>query len=458
MIFASLVILVSSLGAQDTEGQREAANRQLYLMMYNTAMSDSVISVDERMQLETLQQALGLNIDIMEDMYASPALPLEPRLDQSGRWTLMAQNMAWGSGLYGFGIPLVLDVNDGKWYLAGFMFGLGGAMITTWNYTSGLHFPEGRSMLQRSGGTIGMHYGIALAQLIDVEARGSMAITMAAVPAGIYVGDMIFRKWDPTTGMAYAMSTHAELGRFFFSTLHRQLAAPPVEPQYTYGNYYTYDEETQTYYFDQKAWDADRNEYNSDLDQYNKKFKSWRNLRNLFMLSGYPVGFYLGQRLYGQRDYSFGDAALIMVGRWGGALYGLITADLLEMEFDEQAMGWRWMIIGGGMGGLYGMDRWIEGSNYSFGQAFLMSLGALAGAGFSMGVGVILEVDDLKFYQITGMAGALGGMAWVKANVNPGLERASSGIHRKRPVQLSMLPMAGSPGRALPGLTLQLRW
>ena len=75
MIFASLLALASSLGAQDTEGQREAANRQLYLMMYNTAISDSVISDDERMQLETLQQALGLNIDIMEDMYAAAALP-----------------------------------------------------------------------------------------------------------------------------------------------------------------------------------------------------------------------------------------------------------------------------------------------------------------------------------------------------------------------------------------------
>ena len=269
---------------------------------------------------------------------------------------------------------------------------------------------------------------------------------------------MIFRKWDPATGMAYVMSTHAELGRFFFSPLHRQLVAPPVEPPYPDGNYYTYDAETQTGVFDQDAYNADHKEYDTDLENYDKKLKPWRNLRNLFQLSGYPVGFYLGQRFYGQRDYSFGDAALIMVGRWGGALYGLITADLLEMEFDEQAMGWRWMIIGGGLGGLYGMDRWIEGYNYSFGQGFLMSLGALAGAGFAMGVGVILEMDDPKFYEITGMAAALGGMAWVKANVNPGLERAASGIHQKSPVQLSILPMAGPLGRTLPGLTLQLRW
>ena len=75
IIFGGLLTLVSSLGAQNTERQREAANRQLYLMMYNTAMADSVISTDERMQLETLQQALGLNIDIMEDMYAVAALP-----------------------------------------------------------------------------------------------------------------------------------------------------------------------------------------------------------------------------------------------------------------------------------------------------------------------------------------------------------------------------------------------
>ena len=121
-------------------------------------------------------------------------------------------------------------------------------------------------------------------------------------------------------------------------------------------------------------------------------------------------------------------------------------------------MAWRWTVLGGAVGGMVGMDKWIEGYNYSFGQGFLMSLGALAGAGFAMGVGVIMEVDDLIFYEITGMAAALGGMAWVKANVNPGLERAASGIHQKNPVQLSILPMAGSPGRTLPGLSLQLRW
>jgi len=203
IIIGGLVALVSSLGAQDTEGQREAANRQLYLMMYNTAMSDSVISADERMQLETLQQALGLNIDIMEDMYASPSLPLEPRLDQSGRWTLVAQNMIWGSTLYGVGIPVVLELEDFKWYVAGFMFGFGGALVVTWNYTSGIHFPEARSQLQRSGGAIGLHYAAALAQLFEFESRGATMMRMVSVPAGLYVGDRIFKKWEPTTGMAY---------------------------------------------------------------------------------------------------------------------------------------------------------------------------------------------------------------------------------------------------------------
>lgn len=99
IIVGSLFALLSSLGAQDIEGEREAANRQLYLLMYNTAMSDSVISEDERAQLETLQQALGINIDLVEEMLASPTLTLAPKLDQSGRWTLMLQNMIWGSTL-----------------------------------------------------------------------------------------------------------------------------------------------------------------------------------------------------------------------------------------------------------------------------------------------------------------------------------------------------------------------
>ena len=311
----------------------------------------------------------------------------------------------------------------------------------------------------------------------DVTISGNANFNGAAVSNSITLNGGVYFHYDegladfygddPTFKIDSWTEIYNQEDRIDFSDMSALSDFEPPDfseyPEYPdYNDYETYDPVTMTYTFDFVAWDSASAVYYVEVErldnEFDEKLKPWRNIRNLFQVAGYPLGFYLGQRYFGQRDYSFGDAYLLSLGRWGGALYGIMIADILDLDFGEQDMAWRWTRMGGAVGGMVGMDKWIEGYNYSFGQGFLMSLGALAGVGFSIGVGVILEVDDLKFYEITGMMAALGGMALVKANVNPGLERAASGIHQRSPVQLSILPMAGSPGRAVPGLTLQLRW
>ena len=126
-----LLLLTASLSwlvAQDDGPPPQGEPTEIYRLVYQAALADSVITPDEQLMLETLQQALGLHRNEVDQAVGEVGPLQPPRLQSNGRWTLMAQNMAWGVGLYGWGIPFVLDVKDFKWYIGSEMFSLGGAL------------------------------------------------------------------------------------------------------------------------------------------------------------------------------------------------------------------------------------------------------------------------------------------------------------------------------------------
>lgn len=154
LVFAHLLLGITSpqLLAQEGDTRQESEGRRIYRLTYEAAMADSVITPDEDRMLAALQQALGLDEEIIEEALGDPLPARAPGLNQSGRWTLMLQNMGWGIGLYGWGIPFVLDVDDFKWYVGGEMFSLGASLYLTWKYTQMMDLPEARSQMQRYGG------------------------------------------------------------------------------------------------------------------------------------------------------------------------------------------------------------------------------------------------------------------------------------------------------------------
>ncbi|MCH7521498.1 MAG: hypothetical protein IIB42_07365 [Candidatus Marinimicrobia bacterium] len=339
----------------------------------------------------------------------------------------MLQNMGWGIGLYGWGLPFVLDVDDFKWYVGGEMFSLGASLYLTWKYTQGINLPEARSQMQRYGGVVGFHYGVALNRLLETEDRLPVMVLMAAVPAGTWAGDRLYRHWRPSTGQAYALALHAELGRSVLSLVHRQIDARPQEPQF--GD-----------------------------DTASERDLSWQKINTVLQVAGYPLGTYLGHRLYGNRQYSFGDAALLIVGRGAGALYGFLLTDLLDFDFDEDNMGWRWLVMAGGLGGVAGMDRYMRSYDFTFGQAAMLTLGGVAGAAFAAGFGVILEIDEVKYYELAAIGGSLGGLVLTRRIVNPRLESSrAQGPETGPQLNLALQPMLVG-GNFRPGLDLELRW
>ncbi|GAG48192.1 unnamed protein product, partial [marine sediment metagenome] len=156
---------VSFLAAQESAGSQETESQRIYRETYQAAAADGVISPDEEQLLQTLERALGLHEDVVDEAVGEALRPIIPSRTQVGRWTLVAQNMGWGVGLYGWGIPHVLDLED-KWYIGGEMLSLGATFYLTWKYTENMDLPEARSQMQRYGGVVGLQYGRALNSML----------------------------------------------------------------------------------------------------------------------------------------------------------------------------------------------------------------------------------------------------------------------------------------------------
>ena len=190
-----------------------------------------------------------------------------------------------------------------------------------------------------------------------------------------------------------------------------------------------------------------------------QEWKSWKTTQSLFQLAGYPVGMYLSRRYFGTRPYTFGDAMMLIIGRGTGAFYGFLVADLLDFDFfSSDAMGWRWISALGAVGGVVGMDRYIRGVDYSFGQSALMLLGGIAGGAFGVGLGVVIEADETSFFDFAIIVGSLGGLALTRRIISPLREGVyRSGRSREPAVSLALQPAAMSGG-LLPGVGLEIRW
>ena len=121
-------------------------------------------------------------------------------------------------------------------------------------------------------------------------------------------------------------------------------------------------------------------------------------------------------------------------------------------------MGWRWMLMAGGLGGVAGMDWYIRDYDFTFGQAAIMTLGGVAGAAFAAGFGVIMEIREGNYYRMAAIGGSLGGLALTRLIVSPRPESSQAlGSPSRLQANVALQPMIIA-GNLRPGLGLELRW
>lgn len=382
-------ILLGPIAAQETDSLRERSN---YRKAWDTAMADDEISRDERALLNIMVESMLLPLDSTRFWEARWTPKLGKPLDQSGRWPLVLQNIAIGSGLYGWGIPYVLHAEDGRWYVGGVMVSAGGVFYLTYKYTKDMEMSHARTQMMRYGSLLGLRYGTGMNLLLDLddgldeyENDGSnentdpetlwMWMLMASVPAGHYGGELLFEKYEPTNGQAWAWTMWTGVAGITSRLIYNVVREAPEGDEFGFGN----------------------------DESYRKELDKWEKGKTLVELLAYPLGAYGGYQITKDKQYTFGDALMLVQG-WG---FGWINTMMLQSIFfdggNEEAF---FLVSGlGAIGSSFAYDHYIQQEDFTFGQSTLMLLGSASGTAFGFGTGILLDVRNKEAFLAMALAG-----------------------------------------------------
>lgn len=458
--YITLVCLMFSISF----AQELAETDSVYVNAWKLANSDDKIDSNERSFLDILAKSRGLNQADIQAMEIELKITQPDKLDQSGRWPLVAQNMVLGASLYGWGVPTVFGDVDGQWYIGSTMLSVGGAFYYTHQYTQNMEIDHARSQMMRNGALVGLRFGFALntlfnlhetyyfegtniedAQIRDTKNEKIRALMlMAAVPAGIYLGDKLYQKDKPSNGDAWTLGLTSAAMDFTVFTLYNRLFSEPEEYLY-------------------------RNETN-DWGTYKVKtgispeYTKWKNRRIIAGLASYPCSYYLGTKFNQNKMYTFGDALMLYEAYAYGLLNSLYLYNIFlensDIEFETLMV----MFSAGAAAQTYYVDRLISKNDFTFGQSILMNLGSLAGMAFGAGLGVIGEVDNASGFSMLALLGEVGGAALtysildVAPNGSLMSENASDIKFNLNPTFLTESTSDNGKPRLIPGLSASLRF
>lgn len=391
-VFLSIIVLLSfyHLSAQE----KIVRVLDVYKNAYETALEDGEIDENEEALLDAIRNALGLS---EEDIIGirTTVLVDSGHIDQSGRWLLVAQNMIYGASIYGWMIPDVLGADDTKWYVGSEMLSLAGSFYCTYQLTKNSPVSLSRAQMMRLGSLVGLRYGFGINTLLDLdrdESKVWQLLVMTSIPAGIYLGDQLYKHWQPSHGQSWTLGLGAGITAFSFHQIHSMFSAAPEEPSPddVYMNPWEW-EQSNVY----RSWENDK--------------KRWDRTSTLIEMAGYPIGIYLAHTYWANKHISFGDGLMLTQGTFSGASYAMLLAVLLGVDIDNGET-WRLFPILGSTAGTLLMDRYIHGYDYTPGQAFVSTLGTLSGTAFMAGIAVITETRNEKALSAMLMSGGIAGL------------------------------------------------
>ena len=395
-MFTVCILFCHSMSfGQDVGGTGKINPHKVYRDAYREALSDDKIDQKEARILKVLENALGLSSAQVLEIESLLRVTLPLKINKDGEWLLVLQNVGWGMGLYGWGLPFLLGFEE-RGMLAGELMAPFLAYSLTAKLTRNLEMNHARAQLIRWGSTIGFRYGLYLNKMRDFESDDdefdelSVTFLMLGVPLGSLAGDWVWRRTKPSTGLAFVMTFWAETGATIMRTTHSVIEIEP-ENEFFFSN----DTEERV---------------------------SWDRKHNLFTAVGYPLGMWLGHRQFKDRQYSFGDAVIIHSMGFYGWAYGAIFAELIGIEYEDKSAK---IIRTAGTATLPIIaDRFMMGKDYSFGQAVLISSGGIAGGLFTAGILVLLDVQEEKVYLTALLGGATFGLHYANSRLDVSRESA----------------------------------
>ncbi|MFB0515756.1 MAG: hypothetical protein ACETWG_04020 [Candidatus Neomarinimicrobiota bacterium] len=349
-ILFSLILLVGVLSAQS----------QLYEDAYRKAMADGKVSKDEREMLDLLQKSLGLEEDEILEIQRRVAGTTEVSigLSRTGRRRVIAQNMLYGNGLYGWALPYVLGVESGSVYAGMQLLAITGGFYFSWQYTKNMDIPLARATFQNAGSGLGLASAYPLVMLIgpdrweefDPEAKILLTYMMVSVPVGIGMGDRLYRQWRPSDGQALAITSAGGLASFNALMGHLLVTA----------------------------------------EEGPKDEENWLRLNSLLLYGGYLGGSYLGWRQFSNESLTMGDAYFMSLGSLLGSIMGLELVLITEPDYKPLLMTLLLSIDGV----TYAAYKLGSGFDLTTGETAIVGLGSFAAYTAFRGITYILDLDQ----------------------------------------------------------------
>ena len=448
VVLAGVLCAPSMLSAQeevqvalDEDGQVDEVDRELarrlglfldeypqlrVVRLYDVEQDGFVLEITLRRDERTARQRVHLTAAEVRELRSRVSRALarnapEVTLNQDGRFLLLGTATALGVSFYGGAVPVIFDIDSGRLALAAYMFTAGTSFVGPYLYTKTRPVTYGMANAGFWGATRGISHGFLLANALrpDVEEVPDGALRDPARDDG-----NIDERVDFALGMGVSIAEG--LGGYVWA--HRTGMTPGAA--HTIGNFGDFG----------TAWAG-------ELLMITRSENSQVNAATT--LAGAVSGIFAGAKLAPSLPYTWGDAEIQRTAHALGGVHGAVVFDWFfgqnPTENDIRYLGA--LLLAGSAAGTWGVDRVLDGHDFSVGEGILTELGTVAGGLLGLGVGVLLspeELDDPTLLFTLGAAGAdFGFWATYRSLSESARERArrtedGSGGAREAPSRLEL--------------------
>ena len=321
----------------------------------------------------TLKARLPLTASAVKDLRDKVSLRVTERapeatLNHEGRTWMTIGSTTLSLGFYGWAVPVVLEVDDGKIAVALYMLTSGAGFFIPLGMTSSIDVTDAHAILYVYGGTRGIIHGVFLNDLLlgeDATAKGAITFGMLGSIgesiAGFSAGSSM------SAGKASALGVYGDFGlglalgtcsllEFFDDGQERAVAAT--------------------------------------------------------VLVGSAGGLIAGDLLTNRQPYTRGDAFILEGAGLLGAYLPIAALDLFDVEAGKTYTA---VSMAGSVAGLaLAHQSLVRGKDFSTGEGILVQLGTVGGALVGAGIAYLLSSDrgDETLFLTSSAIGALGGFAY----------------------------------------------
>jgi len=379
--------------------------------LFQRSPSEYVLEITTRREGRTVRQRVEMNapeVARMRDRISRRIAESAPQvvLNQDGRHLLVGTTTLLGLGYWGWSVPAILDINDGRLALGTYMLTAGASFLVPYQLTKRRPVTWGMANAARWGATRGVLHGVLLHHLLEGDAPAS------------------------TGGDGWSGYERRRLGAMLLLSLGETVAAygwaaagdMSAGDAHTIGNGGDFG----------MAWGAET-ALLLGLEGNEAEMRATEAL----VLAGSGAGLVAGAALARTRNDTWGDAEIVRAGHLVGALAGTMVAEWIDPGAEHPRVFGGGLLAGSVAGTYLGM-KVVEDRDFSVGQGILVDLGSAAGGLIGLGIAVLaVEGEDATPFLTLATAGATVGFLATAASLADDARHADDGRDGSLRLELS---------------------